>query len=230
MSMHLVTEDRGLRSPGYFEISWKHWSLAFELIYSGPMDEDRWPWMIHVHFLLLNLFLHLPIRYVPSSSREAWMREWQRWGFSHNADGVHFHWNEKTKIWDIPWVHKVFQRHEVRRADGSWVPYVGTYERDKQPDQRKLFTFPYIYRLKNGTIQNRTAEVYVDRMAWRPKWFTWTALFEKSRQSISVEFSDEVGEQTGSWKGGCVGCGWEMLPGETAEQTLRRMERDRKFD
>ena len=47
--------------------------------------------------------------------------------------------------------------------------------------------------------------------------------------SIGVSFDGEVGEETGSWKGGCVGCGYEMLPGEVPLDTLRRMERDRKF-
>ena len=69
----------------------------------------------------------------------------------------------------------------------------------------------------------------MERRAWRPKWFTWTRIFEKQRQSISVEFNDEVGERSGSWKGGCIVCGYEMLPGETPEQTLRRMERERVF-
>lgn len=223
-------EDCGIRSPGRFELSWKRWSLAFMVIYSGSDDESEWPWVLHVHFLLFNLFLHFPCRYVPPSKREPYMREWQQWGFSHGDDAVNFHWNEHYTIWNLPWFSSVFQRHEVRRADGSWVPYVGSYEHDKEPDGRELSTFPYTYKLKCGEMQYRTATVYVDRMAWRRRGFTWTRLFEKERQSISVAFSDEVGERTGSWKGGCVGCGWTMLPGETAGQTLRRMERERVFD
>jgi len=42
-------------------------------------------------------------------------------------------------------------------------------------------------------------------------------------------FDREIGERSGSWKGGCIGCGWDMKPGETAEQTLRRMESERTF-
>ncbi len=34
----------------------------------------------------------------------------------------------------------------------------------------------------------------------------------------------------GSWKGGVLGCGYEMKPGETPKQTLRRMERERVFN
>jgi hypothetical protein len=44
-----------------------------------------------------------------------------------------------------------------------------------------------------------------------------------------VVFSAEVGERSGSWKGGCIGCGYDLLPDELPEECLRRMERDRKF-
>ncbi len=226
---HILREDHGIRCPGRFELSWRRWSLAAELIFSGTDDGDQWPWMIHLHILFLNIFVHFPLQRLPRSKREPWMREWQTWGFSFCDDALHFRWNEASKVWWIPWLNKIHQRHEVRRADGSWVPFVGSWERGKEPDGRQEFVLPYRYTLRNGTIQDRTATVCVERRAWRPKWFTWTKLFERERQSIDVLFSDEVGERSGSWKGGCVGCGWEMLPGETAEQTLRRMEAERKF-
>jgi hypothetical protein len=119
--------------------------------------------------------------------------------------------------------------HEVRRADGSWAPYVGTWEHEKDPDARYEETFPYRYVLKNGDVQERTATVYVDRMEWRPRCLRWTRLFRKVRTSIDVTFSDEVGERTGSWKGGTTGCGYELRSNESAEECLRRMESERKF-
>lgn len=124
------------------------------------------------------------------------------------------------------WTHMV---SEVRCADGSWMPHVGSRESDKEPDNREVFTYPYTYTLKRGEVQNRTATVHVERMSWRPKCLRWTRLLEKSRTSIEVSFSDEVGERSGSWKGGCIGCGYEIKPGETPLETLSRMERERKF-
>lgn len=49
------------------------------------------------------------------------------------------------------------------------------------------------------------------------------------QRTIDVEFDDEVGERSGSWKGGTMGCGYEMRASETPWETLRRMERERKF-
>lgn len=89
-------------------------------------------------------------------------------------------------------------------------------------------TYDYFYTLKSGEVQFRKASVYVDRMTWRMRW--WPLLpFKKQRDSISVTFSEEVGEGTGSWKGGCTGCGYDILPHETPLECLKRMERERKF-
>ena len=141
-------------------------------------------------------------------------------------------WWAKGVSIDVNPLRPTHQRHEVRRPDWTWVPAVGSWEigrYGKVPDGREMLTFPYTYVLKNGTVQKRTATVSVERRAWRPRAFQWTPLFEKSRTSIDVTFDDEVGEKSGSWKGGCIGCGYEMEARETAEQCLRRMERERKF-
>lgn len=224
----ILREKCGLRKPGKWELYWNRWSMAFEFIFDHDAENGS-PWMLHFHLLLLGVCIHFPCWLRPKSRREDYMRDWQRWGFSHCDDAIHFYWNERTVVWWLPWLHKVHQRHEVRRADGSWVPFVGSWEHDKEPDGREQFEFPYTYRLRSGEIQNRIATVFVERRAWRPKWFQWTALFEESHQNIDVTFNDEVGECTGSWKGGTVGCGYSILPGESPEQTLRRMERERIF-
>jgi hypothetical protein len=119
--------------------------------------------------------------------------------------------------------------HEVKNPEGAWVPYVGSWEKDKSPDGRAVEEYPYLYVLKSGEVQNRTAKIYVERMKWRPRCLFRTRLLEKTRESISVEFNDEVGERTGSWKGGTIGCSWELLKGESPQQALRRMEAERKF-
>lgn len=234
--INIVERSKNFRIPGRLEVSWNRWGIAAEVIFDSNNDDyaspskPSWPWMIHLHLGPWNVFWHFPFSYRPKSGKPDWQRNWQQWGGLLFEDSLHLHWNECTKVWGLPWKAKIFQRHEVRRVDESWAPFVGSWERDKEPDGRQELNFSYIYTLRSGETQTRTATVYVQRYAHRPKWFTWTRLFETVRQSISVEFSDEVGEQTGSWKGGCVGCSWGMLPGETAEESLRRMERERKFE
>lgn len=55
-------------------------------------------------------------------------------------------------------------------------------------------------------------------------WFKWLSLFRRDRlyRTLSLEFSEEVGPEKGSWKGGTTGHGIEMLPGEMHEAAFRR--------
>jgi hypothetical protein len=50
------------------------------------------------------------------------------------------------------------------------------------------------------------------------------------RTSIWVTFNEEIGERVETWKGGTTGCGCDIRTGETPEMTLRRMEKERKFE
>jgi len=86
-------------------------------------------------------------------------------------------------------------------------------------------THPYRYILKSGEVQERTATIQAERYEWHRPWLPW----RKVRRYIDVQFSGEVGERTGSWKGGTVGCGYELKRGETPFECLRRMESERKF-
>lgn len=84
---------------------------------------------------------------------------------------------------------------------------------------------PYRYTLRSGEVQLRTATITSEQRTWTRWWLPW----RKVSRYINVEFDGEVGERSGSWKGGCTGCSYEMLPNESQDQTLRRMERERKF-
>lgn len=86
-------------------------------------------------------------------------------------------------------------------------------------------THPYTYILRSGEIQQRTATIQREERLWTRFWIPW----RKLSRSIDVQFSDEVGEETGSWKGGTIGCGYELKSGELPMECLRRMELERKF-
>lgn len=152
----------------------------------------------------------------------------ENWGFTFYDRSIHWNWGSKCKIYSMPWDFEHI-KHEVMRPDGSWVAYVGCWERDKEPDGRWQAEYPYRYVLKSGEVQERIATVYVDRREWRWKCLTWLPFFAKRRQSIDVAFNGEVGERTGSWKGGVIGTGYDLKKGETPLQALRRMEREHKM-
>lgn len=98
---------------------------------------------------------------------------------------------------------------------------------------QKTERHPYKYTLGNGVVQEVTATVTAMRYTHWQRWFglgKYRITPKKVSTSIWVKFSAELGESTGSWKGGTVGCVWDLLPGETFEQSLRRMEKERKFN
>lgn len=151
-----------------------------------------------------------------------------RWGVSYFEKSVMFCWGSKSKFFYMPWSYDQI-KCEVRRADGMWVKQVNSWDKG-EPDNRELRVFDYCYTLRSGEVQFRKATCYVERREWRQKWLKWCPLFAKVRTSLDIAFDGEVGEGTGSWKGGCIGCGWDMKRGDTMESSLRRMEIERRFD
>lgn len=176
--------------------------------------------------LWVNLYVKLPFlrrfAYEPDEMMDSW-------GFSYGTDGALFlRWGSKCKIVTMPWHDWQQVSHDIRTSAG-WAPYVGSWEHDKKPDGRQIEKFPYRYLLRSGEKQEVTASVHVERRVRRLRWLRWTSVFQHVTYAIDVEFSDEVGEGAGSWKGGTVGCAYELRPEETPRQCLQRMESERRF-
>lgn len=149
-------------------------------------------------------------------------------------------WWKKDYAFNFPWTY----RHHLTEIlehksnlpglaktvwDDNGKKFMESYDARKEAEKSVSETYDYTYTLKNGQAQNRKAEVFVERRTWRMRW--WPLLpFKKVCTSISVNFDGEVGEGTGSWKGGTIGCGYDMNLAETPLECLRRMERERKFD
>ena len=90
--------------------------------------------------------------------------------------------------------------------------------------------YHYEYTLKSGEVQSSVATV-----TERVNVYSWMILkklplFHYKRRFIDVDFSEPVGEGIYSDKGGVLGCVYDMEKGETPEDCIRRMMRERKFD
>lgn len=188
----------------------------------------------------LNLFFFALVLILPFENK--WTNECDppRWGIAYHDQifwiyrGGKGNMNGGSKWWTfhMPWSFD-WVRTSALRKDGSW-------ENDKKGERKRFYenewkeilwseTYPYKYILRSGEVQERQAAVKVEEREWRRRAFTWLPLFKKVVRSIEVDFNNEVGEETGSWKGGCLGCGYNLLPNETPLECLRRMERERKF-
>jgi hypothetical protein len=161
-----------------------------------------------------------------SNSKDPWWRKAQSWAFPWSYDWysteILEHKANLPALASRVWMERGYGKNKVVE---KWVTD-GTRE---GAEKFVSETYNYHYRTKDGKHQNVKATVHVNRMTWRMRW--WPLLpFKKVSTSISVNFDQEVGEGRGSWKGGCVGCGYEMKFGETPLETLRRMENERRFD
>lgn len=134
-----------------------------------------------------------------------------RYGFQFYEDLMWIRWGQSTgrfrtdphKAISMPWAWK-HRKHEVLSEEE---------------------THSYLYTLKSGQTQVRSATIKQERRVWTRYW----PPFYRVSNAIDISFDREVGERSGSWKGGVLGCGYEMKRGETPLQTLRRMERERRF-
>lgn len=125
--------------------------------------------------------------------------------------------------WD--WQHV---RHSYLNPDGSLHHHAG--RREYEVPAGTTETHPYVYVRRGGEIQQRSATVNGEEREWRWRAFQWFPWPRKIRRTINVAFSDEVGERTGSWKGGVLGTGHDWHKGETLRAALYRMQRERVFD
>jgi len=221
----------------YIELSWRP-GLALSVYHYGDEGE---PYGLNIHLGWPNIFLKLPFR---RHKPKAWDARDPSWGFSVVDRSVHLKWGARYKIIDMPWATGTCVRSSTLLADGTWAHEDPRWNRldiieewrTKRAEQREFIeqhrweeTYPYRYVLKSGEVQERFATVNVEEREWRQHWLKWTRMFAHVSRTVSVNFSDEVGERSGSWKGGCTGCSYQMLPDETPEQCLRRMEAERKF-
>lgn len=200
-------------------------------------------WLLLLTLLTLavgigKIYLHLPFKTGINDC------ESPRWGFY-----IYYHGflsetqliickGKKNKYINFPWNLEWYRTSHLSEWDKDhmvWLTEIKGQQKDywdsqKWDDLKWKETYPYTYVLKSGEIQERLATVRVVEREWRRKGWMWSTLFAQVIRSIDVEFNQEVGERTGSWKGGTVGCGWDLLPGESPYSCLKRMEQERKFN
>ena len=214
---------------------WRGWlknGQALELYWGGgnavavrvlihSNDADTGDRMLNISLGFGQVFIPLGI-----SKRTYQVGDEPSWGFSLSGEfGIVLNWGQRRRHWDWPF-YSFTLHYELEEKDGVWRSIQGRGHDEREPKEE---IHPYTYWLESGEVQQRTAKIHrtrhilarhiLHRLGW-PK---------RTLNSIDITFSDEVGERSGSWKGGCIGCSYRMKPGETPIDTLRRMERDRTF-
>lgn len=134
----------------------------------------------------------------------------------------------KNKVFFLPWRNWRHVRYSLYDKKGKhfWTEHDGdkTAWDAKQAVKHALSKVYFQIEDYDGAIIDVTT--YIEEREWRlgTGLFSWLSLFKspKVRRSLDIEFSAEVGKEKGSWKGGVLGHGIEMLPGEMHEEAFDR--------
>lgn len=227
-----MTKQKWIYKSKYIVFYWtRSFDISFELC--GYFDNRP---RINFDLFIFSLEIILPIA-------NRWINECDppKWGIAYHNQTLWIYRGGKgndyggNKWWTFysPFSYQ-WIRTSALRKDGSW-------EHERRGDRKEFYKdqsgsnilwreqYPYTYKLKSGELQHVTATVEVREYEHRPHWFRWLSLTRKVSRSINVNFDAEIGEESGSYKGGVIGTSHNMLPNETALECLRRMEVERKF-
>jgi len=183
--------------------------LKAEVEFPSDWHEHRMGW-VRIGLGFITIAIAFPWKWTVPDEGQC---SGPQYGFAFHGDALWLYFGKSTErsngprthiAWDMPWAWRHWQ-HEVL----------------SEPEHH-----PYRYVLRDGEAQERIATIKSERRLWTRPWIP----HRMERRYIDISFNDEVGEGTGSWKGGVLGCGYDMLPGEQPADTLRRMERERRFN
>lgn len=222
------------KEPKYYRTPFSkfYFTNSFDISFEICGYFDNRP-RINIDLIFFSLEIILPFR-------NSWTDECDppKWGIAiHNATlwiylGGKGNMNGGVKwwTWSFPFINKNWVRTSILLDDDSWA-----HETPKKREQfyneswkaiQKSWSYNYTDQYDGSIIPTK---IYVEEREWRPKWLGWTSLFAKVSRNIDIHFSEEVGRKKRSWKGGCVGCGYDLLPEEEPLDCLKRMEKERSF-
>lgn len=125
----------------------------------------------------------------------------------------------------LPWTQWRHVRHSFYDMDGDLFAHVPDCDWDVRK-KLEVACPALCFDFFDFDGERITATTRIEEREWRlgEGWFKWLSLFRrpKIRRSLDLSFSAEVGPRKGSWKGGTIGHGVDMLPGELHEAAFRR--------
>jgi len=168
-----------------------------------------------------------------------WDYHEREYGFTYSEKSLHVHYGAQTDCWPrakskvffIPWlswrhVRTSHYNHkgEHYHTEPKGVKW-GSPERQTSEDIIKQCpVIKFAFTDYDGQQIIATTSIVEREYRLGEGYFKWLSVFAKSKihRSLSIEFSAEVGREKGSWKGGTLGHGIEMLKGELHEQAFKR--------
>lgn len=167
-----------------------------------------------------------------------WYSYPREFGFTAAEGSVHFHYGPQThdsettksKVWFYPWREHQCIRHSLYDLEGdhfATLPEWGSRHKNGWEVRNAIEAVcpvqRYDFRDFDGEIITATCKI--EEREWRRGKGIFRLLFlgrNKISRSLDLQFSAEVGRRKGSWKGGTLGHGIDMLPGELHQSAFER--------
>jgi len=134
-----------------------------------------------------------------------------------------------TKSWSkhLPWKMWNHVRHSVYNPDGSHFATEGKDKNRWEEFYKLRQECPAsCFEFEDYDGERIVATCKIEEREWHKGegWFKWLKWFYpvKICRSLDLKFSSEVGKGKGSWKGGTIGHGIDMLKGEAPQQAFER--------
>lgn len=246
----LTDNDRRLGPITWGKAGWNPWRLVFST--GGGNDGDNRNSLTAYAFgYVARVWMPTSIkpwrrwvdtsRYAWASERGGYWDEYPReWGFCLNEGhltlylGPQTHDSETTQSWScfLPWTQWRFVRRSLYDLNGDhfWTEPTGQQvprEKFWEEQERMREAVPKaVFKVRDYDGAELTVTTYIEEREWRfgDKWCKWLSLFRRPKisRSLDIHFDKECGPEKGSWKGGLIGTGIEMLPGELHESAMRR--------
>ncbi len=141
--------------------------------------------------------------------------------------GPQTHDSSTTRSWSyfLPWTQKRMVRHSWYRPDGSlFCELRGRGFRDFYDQKEKCPKAEFQFSDYDGEVITATCVIEEREWLHGAGWCKWLGWFVAPyvRRSLDLRFSAEVGPEKGSWKGGTLGHGIDMVPNETPQSAFER--------
>lgn len=142
--------------------------------------------------------------------------------------GPQTHDSSTTKSWSrhLPWKQWRHVRHSIYTPSGEhfYTEPLGADFREFFAKKEECPKLHFGFEDYDGEMI--VATCMVEEREWLKGWgwFKWLSWFSspKIRRDMDIHFSAEVGPEKGSWKGGTIGHGIELLEGESPKEAFQR--------
>jgi hypothetical protein len=162
-----------------------------------------------------------------------WQIDEREFGFCLSDGALHVHYGVQTNEWPgsksrcffYPWRSWRVERKTLYDADGKRFADLPLKDWESRfAIQDTCPTVRFLFRDFDGEEITAITRIEETEQKWGEGRWKWLSLFRRPRvtRGLDIRFLSEVGKRKGSWKGGTVGHGITMLPGETHEDAFRR--------